>query len=101
MCDLHLPVDRNALQHDILNWAIADIKKKGPDCIVCAGDVTCDGDINVYQEFILKMNAVDIPFFYIPGNSDLRNFDSANKIKIVAKIPASKYPAPKAQEAIR
>ena len=84
MCDLHLPVDRNALQHDILNWAIADIKKKGPDCIVYAGDVTCDGDINVYQEFILKMNTIGIPFFYIPGNSDLRNFDSANEIRKMA-----------------
>ena len=28
MCDLHLPFDRNALQYNILDWAIEDIKKK-------------------------------------------------------------------------
>ncbi len=81
MCDLHLPFDGNALQYNVLDWAIADINKKQPDCIVYAGDVTCDGDINVYNEFTLKMNAIGIPFFYIPGNSDLRNSESADEIK--------------------
>ena len=84
MCDLHLPFDGNALQYNILDWAIADIKKKEPDCIVYAGNVTCDGDINVYNEFILKMKAIGIPFFYIPGNSDLRNSESADEIKKMA-----------------
>ena len=84
MCDLHLPFDGSALQYNILNWAIADIKKKEPDCIVYAGDVTCDGDINVYNEFILEMKAIGIPFFYIPGNSDLRNSESADEIKKMA-----------------
>ena len=52
MCDLHLPFDKNALQYDVLDWAIADIKKKEADCVIYAGDVTCDGDINRYKEFI-------------------------------------------------
>lgn len=84
MCDLHLPFDRSALQYNILDWAIADIKKKEPDCIVYAGDVTCDGDINVYREFTDKMNAIGIPYMYIPGNSDLRNPEYAEEIKKMA-----------------
>ncbi len=28
MCDLHLPFDVNALQYDVMKWAMADISKK-------------------------------------------------------------------------
>lgn len=84
MCDLHLPFDKNALQYDALEWAIADIKKKEPDCIIYAGDVTCDGDINRYKEFIEKMKETDIPFLYIPGNSDLRDERYADEISKMA-----------------
>lgn len=84
MCDLHLPFDKNALQYDILDWAITDIKKKEPDCVVYAGDVTCDGDIDIYCEFLDKMNGIGVPFVYIPGNSDLRNPEYAEKIKRMA-----------------
>ena len=76
MCDLHLPFDKNALQYDVLNWAIADILKKQPDCIAYVGDVTCDGNEEVYDYFINKMSDMSIPFLYIPGNSDLRFSES-------------------------
>ena len=52
MCDLHLPFDKNALQYDVLDWAVADIQRKKPDCIAYAGDVTCDGNIDVYKQFV-------------------------------------------------
>lgn len=81
MCDLHLPFDKNALQHDVLNWAIADILKKQPDCIAYVGDVTCDGNEEVYDCFINKMSDMSIPFLYIPGNSDLRFSESRSSIK--------------------
>ena len=81
MCDLHLPFDKNALQYDVLDWAISDINKNKPQGIVFAGDVTCDGNEEVYDDFIAKMSSLGIPFFYIPGNSDLRLKTSKDSIK--------------------
>lgn len=81
MCDLHLPFDKNALQYDVLEWAVCDIKKNKPVCVVYAGDVTCDGNLDVYNYFINKMRSIDIPFYYVPGNSDLRCADSRVEIR--------------------
>ena len=84
MCDLHLPVCRDALQYDVLEWAMADICKKEPDCIIFAGDMTCDGDEEVYDYCINKIKETNIPFLYIPGNSDMRNPDTRDSICIKA-----------------
>lgn len=81
ICDLHLPFDKNALQFSALSWAVEDICKKKTDCIVFAGDVTADGNLQIYQEFIEQLKNTQIPFVYIPGNSDLRNPDTHGVIK--------------------
>ncbi len=80
MCDLHLPFDKNALQYDVLSWAVSDILKKRPECICFAGDATCDGDREAYDSFISAVKGTHIPFLYIPGNSDLRCAESAEGI---------------------
>ena len=80
MCDLHLPCEKGALQYDVLEWAVEDIRKKGADCIVFAGDVTCDGNESVYKKFLDKISSLEIPFLYVPGNSDLRNSDTKEVI---------------------
>ena len=80
MCDLHLSFDSNALQYDVLEWAIADIKNNNVDCIAFVGDVTADGNETTYNRFIEKMKGIGIPFLYIPGNSDLRNKQSCERI---------------------
>lgn len=80
LCDLHLPFDENALQYDVLDWAIRDLTEKKADCVLFAGDVTCDGNEAVYNAFIEKMQNLDIPFLFIPGNSDLRCKDSREQI---------------------
>lgn len=72
MCDLHLSFEKGALQYNVLDWAIEDIRKKQPGCIIYAGDVTGDGNLAVYEFFLETMNSLNIPFIYIPGNSDLR-----------------------------
>ena len=72
MCDLHLPENDGALQYDVLQWAFEDIQKKSADCVIYAGDVTCDGNEKVYRAFVDKMKELEIPFLFIPGNSDLR-----------------------------
>ena len=86
MCDLHLPFDKNALQYDVLNWALEDIRKKKPECVVCAGDLTCDGNIDAYNCFLDKMKSKDIRFIYIPGSSDLGCSESCSKIKKMASV---------------
>ena len=73
MCDLHLPSDRRALQYDVLEWVIDDLLNKRPDCIVFAGDATCDGNENSYEYVVRAFDRLQIPFLYIPGNSDLRS----------------------------
>ena len=84
MCDLHLPFDTNALQYRVLDWAVEDIAKKAPDCIVFAGDVTCDGGEDAYRYFLQYIDALEIPFLYIPGNSDLRHKKTADVLKSMA-----------------
>ena len=84
MCDLHLPFDTNALQYRVLDWAVGDIAKKAPDCIVFAGDVTCDGGEEAYRYFLQHIDALEIPFLYIPGNSDLRCKETADTLKNMA-----------------
>ena len=73
MCDLHLPFDKNALQYRVLDWAINDINKKKPDCVAFVGDATADGNESVYDWFIKQMRSINLPFLFIPGNSDLRS----------------------------
>lgn len=36
--------------------------EKSTDCIIYAGDVTCDGNIDVYNWFVQKMQQLEIPF---------------------------------------
>ena len=84
ICDLHLPKDKRALQYDSLEFAIQDITERSPDIIAFAGDVTSDGDVSVYREFIERMKKIGIPFLYIPGNSDLRSYEYADEISAIA-----------------
>ena len=84
LCDLHLPFDKNALQYDVLRWAIADMRRKCPDAIVFAGDLTCDGNEAVYREGLHALLSVGIPCFYIPGNSDLRCPETRETLKALA-----------------
>ncbi len=86
MCDLHLPFDKDALQYEVLKWAIADVLRKQPDCIAFAGDVTCDGDEAVYDAAISALEETGIPVLYIPGNSDLRCSESRQSIAKKASI---------------
>ena len=71
-CDLHLPFDTRALQYDVLDWAVEDISKSGSDCVILAGDATCDGNESSYDLFIKTVSRLNLPFLYIPGNADLR-----------------------------
>ncbi len=84
MCDLHLPFDEEAVHYQALDWAVEEIKRRKPDCVACAGDITCDGNKAVYEKFLKKMKRLDVSFLYIPGNSDLRNIESREHLTQLA-----------------
>lgn len=84
MCDLHLPANSEVSQYRVLDWAIEDMRKKETDCIIFAGDVTCDGNIEVYKNFVARMEETKIPFIFIPGNSDLRDKTVRDRIKEIS-----------------
>ncbi len=81
ICDLHLGKVQNTLQYDVLDFAIKTLTVSACDAIIYAGDVTCDGDYDVFCSFTERMKKTGIPFLYIPGNSDLRNVSSREKLK--------------------
>ena len=80
MCDLHLSFYKKAIQYDVLQWAIGNINENHADCIIFAGDVTADGNLNSYDFFLEKISDIKIPFLYIPGNSDLRDETTREQI---------------------
>jgi predicted phosphodiesterase len=81
--DVHLPVFKETLPYKVLDWAMQDIQKKA-DCAIFVGDATCDGNEQTYLYFLGKMQSVHLPFLFIPGNSDLRDVRSKEKIKILS-----------------
>ena len=84
MCDLHLPFDKSAIQYQALGFAVDSIKKRSPDLIIFAGDAVCDGNKDNYNYFLDKFCNIDIPFLYIPGNSDLRDPNSISSVQKLA-----------------
>lgn len=81
MCDLQLTLDKNALQYDVLNWAIADIKRKQPDFVIYVEDVNGVENQEDYNSFIKLMNEIGIPFLYISDDSNLKNHKNKGFIR--------------------
>lgn len=80
LCDAHLSFDKRAPQYRVLEWALADAKQQNPDAILFAGDAVGDGNLENYRDFMARFRALGIPFFYVPGNSDLRDAASRDDI---------------------
>ena len=80
-CDLHLSNIEDTLQYDVFDFVLSDVQKERPDCIIYAGDVTCDGNIEVYKSFVSRASSLGMPFLFVPGNSDLRDARYRDEIK--------------------
>ncbi len=72
IADLHLPYHRGAVQYEVLDWFAAEMKKKKPDLIICAGDFTADGDKEAAKHFKSVLTETGIRFIITAGNSDVR-----------------------------
>ncbi len=81
LCDLHLPhhmghkdpQSPDAIQYDVLRWAMDDIRKKQADALVVPGDFTVHGDIAPAETFLTAVQDLGIPYVICTGNSEYRN----------------------------
>lgn len=73
LCDLHLPYHPDAIQYDVLRWAMDDIRKKQTDALVVPGDFTVHGDIVPAEAFLTAVQGLGIPYVLCTGNSEYRN----------------------------
>lgn len=72
IADLHLPYHPDAVNYDVLDWALQDIRKKQTDAVVFVGDFTANGHPDSLRIFKEKLRDFPIPVVVIPGNSDYR-----------------------------
>lgn len=63
--------------YDTFNKAIAEVNKLAPDFVICVGDLI-DGYVserkyaeNQWDELLLSVQKLNMPFFFVPGNHDL------------------------------
>ena len=73
LCDLHLPYYKDAIQYDVLRWAMDDLRKKQAEALVVPGDFTVHGDIEPAEVFLEAVEALSIPVVICTGNSEYRN----------------------------
>ena len=80
-CDLHLPYRRDAAAYQVLEWILDTVRREQPGAFLFAGDCTADGDEAAFRYFLERMGSLNIPFLWIPGNSDLRTPESAGTLR--------------------
>ncbi len=73
LCDLHLPYHKDAIQYDVLRWAVEDMRKKQAQALLVPGDFTVHGDIPAAEAFLEAVKPLDIPVILCTGNSEYRN----------------------------
>lgn len=83
-CDLHLPEHPEAIQYDVLRWALADLQKKHTDALVVPGDFTIHGDIAPAEIFLTAVKALSIPYVVCTGNSEYRNAETKEYFRALA-----------------
>lgn len=77
-CDLHLPYNQGASQYDAFRFFLGEIGRIRPDHVFFLGDYTADGDMGAAEVFLSGMKTLGVPYAVIPGNSDLRNAETAD-----------------------
>lgn len=84
LCDLHLPYHRDAIQYDVLRWAVEDMQKKHADALVVPGDFTIHGDIAQVEAFLEAIKPLSIPCVLCTGNSEYRNPETREYFRALA-----------------
>ena len=82
IADLHLTTMRSTIQWDCFDWILEELKKNPPDVLVAAGDLSADGDLEVIDTFLKRIQEVPCKKLIIRGNSDLRSHPEEAKRRL-------------------
>ncbi len=70
--DLHLPDDDTTVKERVLDWALDAAAANGAEGIACIGDMTAFGTAPAAQRLGRKLRGTGLPFWFTPGNAELR-----------------------------
>lgn len=70
LSDLHMDVNGRSYEEDILPYVITYIKKKDPDIVLIAGDISDYPHTTINALTIIKHHT-QLPILFIPGNHDI------------------------------
>ncbi|MBQ6474076.1 MAG: hypothetical protein IJJ33_18950 [Victivallales bacterium] len=70
--DAHLPDRSDTIKDAVLDWTLGDLRTKDVDLLVVAGDMTSLGTAAAATRLRHKLDRLDIPFLFTPGNAELR-----------------------------
>ena len=82
IADLHLTTMRSTIQWDCFEWILEQLKRNPPDVLIAAGDISADGDLEVIDTFLKRMQEVPCKKLIIRGNSDLRSHPEEAKRRL-------------------
>lgn len=77
LADTHLSDIQNTPQEESLDWALQQLEILKPDACVWLGDITAGGSADAAMRFLTKSNALACPSVTVPGNSDIRDAETA------------------------
>ncbi len=90
LCDLHLPYHKDAIQYDVLRWAVADMQKKQAEGLLVPGDFTVHGDIPAAEAFLEAVRPLGIPVVLCTGNSEYRHPETKEYFRALASPTVNK-----------
>ena len=77
LADTHLSDIQNTPQEESLDWALQQLEILKPDACVWLGDITAGGSADAAMRFLTKSGALACPSVTVPGNSDIRDAETA------------------------
>ncbi len=76
LADLHLSDHPHTANTHALHWALEETNRLAPDFLAIGGDVTSYGTAAAATLFLEALPQLQIPFFFTPGNAELRRPDA-------------------------
>lgn len=82
------------LEHTVehLELAVADIRRRAVDAVLCVGDLTKDGEPWNYEAFDAAVADLEVPLLAIPGNHDVPKAGAEHEVLPVGEFVARYTP---------
>ena len=93
LTDLHLPDNSGTVKEEVLDWALAELKKRDIAEVLSPGDMTATGTCAAARRLKKKLShAAKGGFFCTLGNAELRSGEDWKKVEKILAAPAvSRY----------